>query len=187
MSDLLERPLALRKNRPPHFRWIVRRHPELLHEKPDDCLDRDPACWKVNALQQAMVHSHVLEQPSPDLEMRRGVLVHRLTSVVVSKNPVVTSFVQLVLIGRLFDLKPVAPLVRLAVEDDRDSKIAAVVQWNEALIGRHPFNDHAITSSGADRQTDTDVPSERCELKQELHKIAERCEGFESAGAVLPI
>src|SRR5712664_3139773 len=98
--------------------------------------------------------------------MRCGVLVCRLTSIVVSKDPLVTGLIRLVLIRRLFYLEPVASLVRLAVEDNRNSKVSAVVQPDNALIGhRSPFHDHAIASSGACRETHTDRAGEYCDLK----------------------
>lgn len=99
--------------------------------------------------------------------MRGGVLICRLTSIVVSKDPPVTGLIRLVLIRRLFYLEPVASLVRLTVENDRNSKVPAVVQPDDALIDhRCPFYDLAITSSGPNRETHTDRTGEHCDLKQ---------------------
>lgn len=119
--------------------------------------------------------------------MRCRVLIGRLTSVVVSKDPAVTGIIRLVLIRRLFDFEPVASLVRFTVEDDRHPEVSAVVQLDHALIGhRSAFHDPAITPRAAG-ETDADRTGEQhCDLKQQLNKITERREGIGVAGLVLP-
>ncbi len=95
--------------------------------------------------------------------------------------------VGLILIRRLFYLESVASLVRLAVEDDRNSEVPAVVQPDDALIGHgRPFEDHSIASSGADREMHTDCAGEHCDSEKQLNEVSERCERIGVAASVLP-
>jgi hypothetical protein len=99
----------------------------------------------------------------------------------------VTGLVRLILIRCLFYLEPVASFVRLTVEDDRNSEVPALVQPDDALIDhRRPFHDHAIISSGANREMHTDRAGEHCDLEKQLNEVSERFERIGVAALVLP-
>ncbi len=98
MTDAKEGGLTFGQERSPKLCLFLSRHGKLVDEEADYRLERHPIGWKVNTTEWNAAWEPAFGDARVDLEMRRGMRVHRVPEEVVAKHPLLAIPIDLVLI-----------------------------------------------------------------------------------------